>query len=135
MENELQGAFVPQEDDGQLRATGYDEVGLPIHTDKLSICVTKPLVEKLVGEETRFVAFRLVGPLVQSGQAGLGAVHNHKEPVAVHLEDLNVIWLGDVEDFNSLELRELVLLIVKLINMGASKELGNNYQDVVIDQD
>lgn len=90
---EFQRALVPQEDDRWLRATGYDEVGLPVHLDKLSICVTKPLVEKLVGEESSFIATWLVSPLVQSRQSCLGAVHNHKVPIAIHLEDLNVIWL------------------------------------------
>lgn len=135
MENELQGALVPQEDDGRLGATGHDKVGLPVYLDKLGICVAEPLVEVLVGEETSFVALRLVCPLVQSGQASLGAVHDHKVPVSVHVEDLNVVWLWDVDDLDRLELDEFVLLIVELVNMGASKELGDNDQDVVIDQD
>lgn len=91
-------------------------------------------MEKLVGEETSFIAVRLVGPLVQSRQTCLGAVDNHKVPLTVHLKDFNVIWLRDVEDLNSLKLCELVLLIVKLVNMGATKELGDNYQDMVVDQ-
>lgn len=93
VENELQGALVPQENDWRLRATGNDKVRLSVHLDKLGICVAEPLVEILVGEETSLVAFRLVRPLVQSGQASLGAVHNHEVPVSVHMEDLNVIWL------------------------------------------
>lgn len=131
---ELQGALVPQEDDRWLRATGYDEVGLPVHLYKLSICIPKPLVEELVRVETSFIAVWLVSPLVQSRQTRLGAVHNHKVPSTVHLEDLNVIWLRDVEDLDSLKLCELVLLIVKLVNMGAAEELRDNYQDVVVDQ-
>lgn len=90
---EFEGALVPQEKNRWLRAAGYDEVGLPIHLHKLGICVTKPLMEKLVGVETSFVAVWLVSPLVQSRQTCFGAVHNHKVPITVHLEDLNVIWL------------------------------------------
>lgn len=93
VENKLQGALVPQEDDGRLGATGHDEIGLPIHIDKLGICVAEPLVEILVGEETSFIALRLVSPFVQGGQTSLGAVHDHKVPVSVHVEDLNVVWL------------------------------------------
>lgn len=91
-------------------------------------------MEELVRVEASFIAVWLVSPLVQSRQTRLGAVHNHKVPPTVHLEDLNVIWLRDVEDLDSLKLCELVLLIVKLVNMGAAEELCDNYQDVVVDQ-
>lgn len=50
------------------------------------------------------------------------------------MENLNIIGLRDVEDLNGLKLSELVLPAVKLVDVGATKELSNDYQDMVVYQ-
>lgn len=88
-----------------------------------------------MGVETGFVAVGLVDPLVQGRQSRLGAVHDHKVPVLIYSENLDVVRLRDVEDLDGLKFGELVLLRVKLVKVGATEELSDNYQDVVVDQD
>lgn len=92
-------------------------------------------MEELVGVETGFVAVWVVAPFVQSRQSSFGAVHNHKIPITVDLEDLDVVWLWDVEDFDGLKLGEPVLLLIKPVDVGAAEELSDNYQDMVVNQD
>lgn len=91
-------------------------------------------MEKLVGVEARLIAVRLVRPLVERGQARFWTVHNQKIPITIHLENLHVVWLWDVQDLDGLKLGELVLFLVKLEDVGAAKELGDDDQHMVFDQ-
>ena len=117
--DELLVAAAPLVDDRHLGAAGQDEVGLAVHVQELCVRVAEPLVQRLVRVEA------LVVPLVQCGQARLGAVGDHKVPVAGDLEGFNVVGLGDLGHLDVLELVESALVVVKLVNVGAAKELGH----------
>lgn len=75
----------------------------------------------------------VVVPLVEGGQAGFGAVCNHKEPVGANLEHLDVVGLGDLSHFNVLELVEAALIIVKLVNVRTSEELSHDDKHLILD--
>lgn len=102
-------------------------MSLPVKVQELRVRVPVPLVQGLVGIKP------LVVPLVEGGQAGLGAVSDHEEPVRADLKGLHVVGFGDLGDLDVLELAELALVLVKLVDVGSPEELGHDDEDLVLD--
>lgn len=101
-------------------------MGLAVQVQELCVGVTEPLVQRLVGVEA------LVVPLVERGEAGLGAVSNHEKPIGADLEGLDVVGLGDLGHLNVLELAEAALVVVKLVDVRAAEELSHDDKHLVL---
>lgn len=119
-------AAAPLVNDGHLRATGQDQVGFAVQVQELCVGVAEPLVQRLVGVEALFV------PLVECGEAGLGAVSNHEKPIGADLEGLDVVGLGDLGHLDVLELAEAALVVVKLVDVRAAEELSHDDKHLVL---
>lgn len=120
------GAFVPLVDDRPLGAAGQDQVRFRGDLHVLHICVPVPWVEGLVRVEAITV------PLVDGGGTGLGAVRYHKEGLAIDAERLDIVWFADFKDVDALELDEFVGGGVALIDVRATKQLGHNDKELVV---
>lgn len=124
--HKLPAVAAPLVNDRHLRATGQDQVGLAVQVQELCVSVAEPLVQRLVGVET------LVVPLVERGEAGLGAVGNDEKPIGANLEGLNVVGLGDLGHLDVLELAEAALVVVKLVDVRAAEELSHDDKHLVL---
>lgn len=71
-------------------------------------------------------------PLVDCGGASFGAVCNDKEEFAVYLEGLHIIWFPYLEDINILDPDELASRDIPFVDVGATKQLGHNDEQLVI---
>lgn len=127
LQGKLLAAPAPLVDHRHLRAACQDKVGLPIQVQELCICVTVPLMQRLVRIEA------LIVPLIEGGQARFGAVCDHKEPIRTDLKCLDVIGLRDCGHLNVLELAEPALVLIKLVDVRTIKELSHDDKHLVLD--
>lgn len=126
LQDELLAAAAPLVDDRHLRATGQEEVGFAVQVQELCIGVAEPLVQRLVGVEALLV------PLVERGEASLGAVGNHEKPICADLEGFDVVGFGDLGHLNVLKLAEAALVVVKLVDVRTTEELSHDDKHLVL---
>lgn len=124
---ELLGTFVPLIDDRPLGTAGQDQVRFGGDLHVLHIGVPVPRVERLMGVESIAV------PFVYGGGAGLGAVCYDEEGFPVDAKRLHVVGFTDFEDVDTLELDELVCRAVPFVDVGSSKQLSHNDEELVVD--
>lgn len=101
-------------------------MGLTSDLQVLHVCVTVPGMEGLVRVEPIAI------PFVHCGRTGLGAVGDHEEGLTIYKESLNVIRFPDFQDVNVLDFYEFVGRDVPLVNVRATKELGYEDEQLII---